>query len=123
MAFNPFTSFRKYQKFWMASVLLLCMVTFVLCTGVGGDLSQRLLELFRPREGNPLARIDGRNVYSKDMNDLKEQRNMANEFMKRAMDMSIKNLVVKMTSSKLTDEQKQKEFPKYTLVKNELEKR
>jgi len=52
MAFNPFTSFRKHQKVWMASVLLLCMVTFVLCTGVGGDLSERLLRMFGPRPGN-----------------------------------------------------------------------
>ena len=35
MAFNPFTSFRKYQKFWMASLVLLSMITFVLCTGLG----------------------------------------------------------------------------------------
>ena len=52
MAFNPFTSFRKYQKFWMACILLLCMVTFVLCTGVGGDLSDRLLRWFGGSRGN-----------------------------------------------------------------------
>src|ERR1700730_1176194 len=60
MAFNPFTSFRKYQRFWMATVLLLCMITFVLCTGVGGDLSQRLLQLFQRQEGRPLAKVNGR---------------------------------------------------------------
>ncbi len=73
MVFNPFTSFRKYQKFWMATVLLLCMVTFVLCTGVGGDLSDRLINLFRS-EGQPLLTVDGRRVYSKELNAVKEQR-------------------------------------------------
>src|SRR5205807_3669122 len=86
MAFNPFTSFRKYQRFWMATVLLLCMITFVLCTGVGGDLSQRLLELFRKQEGSPLARVDGHNVFNKELTDLREQRNMANEFLKRCLE-------------------------------------
>jgi hypothetical protein len=84
MAFNPFASFRKYQKFWMATVLLLCMITFVLCTGVGGDLSQRLLDLFRPRQGKVFAKLDGRSIYEDEMIALKRQRDTADEFMKRA---------------------------------------
>src|SRR5437870_13379004 len=44
MPFNPFSRFRKYQKFWMATILLVCMVTFVLCTGLCGDLTQWILE-------------------------------------------------------------------------------
>src|SRR5205807_7468165 len=70
MAFNPFTSFRKYQKFWMATILLLCMITFVLCTGVGGDLSDRLIQLFARRHGSVVAKFDGYNVYRSEMDDL-----------------------------------------------------
>src|SRR5207237_5383302 len=92
MAFNPFTSFRKYQRFWMATVLLLCMITFVLCTGVGGDLSERLLSLFRRQEGTPLIMVGGNNIFNKELSDLKEQRNVANEFMHRACDLRLKNL-------------------------------
>jgi hypothetical protein len=85
MAFNPFSSFRKYQKFWMASVLLLCMITFVLCTGVGGDLSERLLNIFRPRQGRVYAKLDNRSIYGDEMEAMKRQRDIANEFMQRAI--------------------------------------
>src|SRR5262249_9223707 len=61
MAFNPFTSFRKYQKFWMAAILLVCMATFVLCTGVGGDFGDRLLRLFSGG-GRGAARLYSRNI-------------------------------------------------------------
>src|SRR5205807_6903284 len=33
MAFNPFASFRKHQKYWMAGAVLVCMLTFVLRSG------------------------------------------------------------------------------------------
>lgn len=123
MAFNPFTSFRKYQKFWMATILLLCMVTFVLCTGVGGDLSDRLLGWFRGREGSPLAVVNGRKLYTKDFNDLKEQRNIANEFMKKAVEASIKNLSVDMNDQKMTADQRKKLLPYLAKAKADLEQR
>ena len=40
MAFNPLANFQKYKKIWMASTILLCMVTFVLCSGFGGSGDQ-----------------------------------------------------------------------------------
>lgn len=85
MAFNMFNSFRKYQKFWMSTVLLLCMVTFVLCTGVGGDLSDRLMKAFAPRHGSVIAKVDGHDLYGSDLEQLKGQRNIANEFMNRSV--------------------------------------
>jgi len=121
MALNPFTSFRKYQKFWMTTVLLLSMITFVLCTGVGGDLSQRLLDIFGRREGTPLAKVNGRNIYSKEMNNLKEQRNMANEFMKKATEVAIKNLNVQIADPKMTDENRKKLLPILEKAKADLE--
>lgn len=123
MAFNPFTSFRKYQKFWMATVLLLCMMTFVLCTGVGGDLSDRIIGWFRRNEGNVLARVNGRAVYGRDLNHIRDQRNTANEFMKRACDTAIKNMNLQMNDKKLTGEERQKKLGQFFALKSELEHR
>ncbi|MCI0681239.1 MAG: SurA N-terminal domain-containing protein [Gemmataceae bacterium] len=83
MAFNPFATFRKYQKIWMAGVLLICMLTFVLCTGVGGDLSDWILAGFRPK-GQVVLELDGRSVRMNELDDLKERRKTANEFMRKA---------------------------------------
>src|SRR5215813_1706246 len=78
MAFNPFTSFRKYQKFWMATILLVCMLTFVLCTGVGGDLSDRILRWFGGGGGRAAARLYSRSITDRDLRELKMQRAIAN---------------------------------------------
>lgn len=91
MAFNPFSSFRKYQKFWMASILLLCMVTFVLCSGMD-DLNRWVDRLWGRREGNFLAKLDGTTYYQREMNQLRQQRNLANDFMKRACELSVKSI-------------------------------
>jgi hypothetical protein len=123
MALNPFTSFRKYQRFWMATVLLLTMVTFVLCTGTGGDLTDRLIKQFAPREGSPLAIVGGRKIYNRELSDLKDQRNMVNEFMKRACELALKNIHDIENNEKLTPEQRQKELPKLALPKQDLEAR
>src|SRR5262245_59855772 len=34
MAFNPFTYFRKHKKVMFAALTILCMCTFVLCSGI-----------------------------------------------------------------------------------------
>ena len=81
MAFSPIVIFRKYQKFWMAGILLMCMITFVLCTGVGGDLSEYLLKLVSSRQGKEVARVNGRPVYDQEAKELQRQRKVANDFM------------------------------------------
>src|SRR5690349_1550572 len=91
MAFNPFASFRKYQKFWMASLVLLAMVTFVLCQGLGqGGLEDRLLKYFGARQGPTMATLNGRDLHSTELNDLRNQRKVANEFMRKFCDNLIK---------------------------------
>src|SRR3954451_21414080 len=97
MAFNFIHNFRKYQRFWMATVLLLCMITFVFCTGVGGDLSDRLLNLFRPR-GAAVGSIKGHTIARNDFYDLRRQRDVANEFMRNCAKQAVKNLGDKITS-------------------------
>jgi hypothetical protein len=93
MAFNPFASFRKNQKFWMGTVLLLCMVTFVLCTGVGGDLSDRIMGWFRSH-GQEIATINGRRIYPNEIDQLKFQRNVANDFMREVSLIALEGLAV-----------------------------
>src|SRR6185369_11585630 len=61
------------------------------CTGVGGDLSDRLLGMLR-RRGTPIAEINSRNVTREELYDLKTQRNIANEFMRKAADLTLHEL-------------------------------
>jgi hypothetical protein len=87
MAFNPFGSFRKYQKFWMAMLVLVAMLTFVL-----NDLITRLGEFAGGRGGREVATLDGRRVTDTDLYQLREQRNMANDFMRKAADLNYQKL-------------------------------
>ena len=79
MAFNPFANFRKYPRIWMVTILLLCMVTFVLCTGTKGDFMDWVsISLV---QGTVVGKIDGSSLYSSELHDIKTRRNIANEFM------------------------------------------
>ena len=82
MAFNPFITFQKNKRFWMAAILMVCMVTFVFCTGMKGDMQDRFIQLFSGRSGPTVFSLDGRSIGAKDLTDLKMQRNLANDFMK-----------------------------------------
>jgi hypothetical protein len=92
MAFNPFVSFRKYQKFWMASLVLLSMITFVLCAGIGGGGLEDMLSRLFGRKGQEVASLYGRSVTREQLYRLKLQRQVANEFMRKAADLSLKHL-------------------------------
>lgn len=81
MAFNLYAGFTKYKRVWMAAILLLCMITFVLCTGVSGDFSDIVLRAIGGRRGTVVASIDGANIYREDIEKLKKQRKVANSFM------------------------------------------
>src|SRR6476661_5041081 len=91
MAFSPFAAFQKNQKFWMAGVLLLCMTTFVFCTGVGGDVSDRVLGWFRGR-GKTLVEVGSYRLGHGDLVQLRSQRNAANEFMRKTATVAIQNI-------------------------------
>jgi hypothetical protein len=84
MAFNPFHSFRKHQKAWFAGLTIMCMLTFVLCTGVGGDAASWLLSTFGG-SGDAVARINGKKVYSRQLGQLRLDRLTANKFMIQAI--------------------------------------
>lgn len=92
MAFHPLRTFQKNKTFWMAALILMTMITFVLCTGVGGDLSDRLIRLFAPTRENEAATINGRRIYPHELEQLKAQRDIANEFMRAATLISLERL-------------------------------
>lgn len=87
MAFSLISHFRKYQRFWMAGVLLVCMVTFVLCTGLGqGGMEDRFMYWWRQvwNPGKVVARIHGTAVYGHELEELKRSREIANELMRES---------------------------------------
>jgi hypothetical protein len=92
MAFSMISHFRKYQKFWMAAILLMCMLTFVLCTGTAGDFGARVEALFRSRHGAEAATLNGTTLYLKDLEDLRTRRNIADLYMRNAARFSVKRL-------------------------------
>ncbi len=91
MAFNPSHTFQKNRRFWMAAILMICMVSFVFCTGMKGDMAERFGWLFG-RRGTVVAVVGGRNVSSQDLYDLKMQRNVANEFMRNCTEIAFKKV-------------------------------
>src|SRR4051794_26261484 len=88
MAFNPLHTFQKNRRFWMAAILMICMVSFVFCTGMRGDMSDKIGNMFRGTSGPTVVTIDGRGVSDKDMDDLRMQRNLANSFMRICADLA-----------------------------------
>jgi hypothetical protein len=86
MAFHPMRTFQKNRKFWMATILLVCMVTFVLCTGFqGGDFGGWIMNLLGRRPGYAVTTIDGRTIYSQELHELKTRRDIANAYMREAV--------------------------------------
>src|SRR5260370_28016027 len=91
MAFNPFITFQRNKRFWMAAILMICMVSFVFCTGMRGDMSERIPRLWGST-GPAVIEIDGRSISRRDLENIRTQRNLANIFMKHCADMAFKNV-------------------------------
>jgi hypothetical protein len=97
MAFHPLRTFQKNRKFWMATILLVCMVTFVLCTGFsGGDFGDWLLRILGRNRGDEVTRIDGHSIYRQDLDELKAQRDLANDYMRKATRFVISQLKMRI---------------------------
>jgi hypothetical protein len=75
----------------MAAILMICMVSFVFCTGMRGDMSERIPRLWGST-GPAVIQIDGRSISRRDLENLRTQRNLANIFMKHCADMAFKNV-------------------------------
>jgi hypothetical protein len=92
MALHPLRTFQKNRKFWMAAILLVCMITFVLCTGLqGGDFADWLMRFFRS-SGPEAVQIANRKVTVRELEDLKRRRETANDYMTRAAQMIVAQL-------------------------------
>jgi hypothetical protein len=110
MAFHPMRTFQKNRKFWMATILLVCMVTFVLCTGFqGGDFADWLLRLLGRNRGDAVTTIDGRSVNSRDIDELKLQREIANDYMRKATQLIIREVKLRSEDAGKTRDDKARE--------------
>jgi hypothetical protein len=89
MAFNPFHAFRKHQKVIFAGLTILCMVTFVLAGAYGsrgGDFFGWLQGLVGNRSANSEARLYNKDVSPLEIQRLRQQRLIANQFMTMAVE-------------------------------------
>lgn len=124
MAFHPMRTFQKNQKFWMASILLVCMVTFVLCTGLqGGDFAGWLMSLLGRQHGHKVAEIDGRGVYGKEIEDLKLRREVANEYMRKATEytlMQLKSSFDELGKEKIKEDLRKRKYNQLAQMQAEL---
>jgi hypothetical protein len=102
MAFNPFSSFRKYQKYWMAGAVLVCMFTFVLCSGGirGTGLDDLIFRWFPGRRGEYLVKVNNRKYFYEDMTQLKQQRKIANDYLVELMRIGVKRLTTNIQELK-----------------------
>ncbi len=94
MAFNPFDIFRRNTR--ILFILLTCVMMFVFVLQFGqGDLFSMIPRLLaaRTRGGEVLAVVGGRKVYSSELNDIDTRRLVANEYMVRASEKAMQNLI------------------------------
>jgi hypothetical protein len=88
MALHPFHSFRKHQKVIFAGLTIVCMLTFVLSSGVAGmgDGLNWLQHVLTGRSRyQPAAKLFGKTVDVHEMALLKQQRALANQYMIQAL--------------------------------------
>src|ERR1051325_1066214 len=97
MAFNPFITFQKNRRFLMAAILMVCMVTFVFCTG---GLADKMWEKKFIRGSPAVTRYNDptawffttQTITEQDLRELKIQRNFASEFALNCCEMSFRKL-------------------------------
>ncbi len=85
MAFNPFHAFRKYSKSMFAVLAIVCMLTFVLSSGLGGknDFFTNIGDNFGAGSSKvpDVARLDGKKIDARMLQDTKNRRLLANTYM------------------------------------------
>jgi hypothetical protein len=96
MAFNPFHRFRKHQKVVFAGLTIICMLTFVLTSGVsgGGDFFSELQRMIGVRSrAAEAAGLFGKPVDRPELTRLREQRLLANRFMALSQEQAFRNIL------------------------------
>jgi hypothetical protein len=98
MAFNPFRFFRKHSKVLMGASVILCMVTFVICSGTGRGgffegLALRFADLFgRTSKVPKVTTLYGSTVDARELDQLRQQRRIAEEAMRIATSKALQDL-------------------------------
>src|SRR3954468_19679616 len=86
MAFNPFHSFRRYSKVVFAVLAIICMLTFVLSSGMGrGDMFQQIAEMFGGGGGSTFVTVAGTKFDDREFRAVQTQRRIPSEYMGAAV--------------------------------------
>jgi hypothetical protein len=82
MAFHPFKHFRKHQKVYLAALTIMTMIIFVAQFGAGDLFTtlQRWVALSF-RHGDKVLTLNGKTIYAEDLDRLRQQRQLASEFL------------------------------------------
>ncbi len=109
MAFNPLHALRKRQKSMMAALVLVCMVTFILSSGIGGggDFFDWLrATVTGSARANEVATVYGNPIDDKEFLRLRNQRMLAHQYMALASQQAM--MQVQEQLQKLSEESKKK---------------
>jgi hypothetical protein len=93
MAFNPFHTFRKNSKVVFAGLTILCMVTFILSSGMGrGDVFSQITDWFTGGRRTALITVAGKNFSEQEVAQINAGRRMANDYMDNAVQEAMQGL-------------------------------
>ena len=112
MAFNPFRGFRKHQKVIFGGLTILCMVTFVMCSGLsaGENLLSNLGIMIGARHRTDIvATMYGKDVSTKDIQDLRNQRRMAEVYLRNVTELDRNQLFSEVMDASRKWEQQQQQ--------------
>jgi hypothetical protein len=95
MAFNPFHHFRRYSKVVFAGLAILCMITFVLSSGMGrGDMLSQLTDWASGgRRGSEVLTLYGKKFDGGQIRQIQVGRQMASEYMLASIDRARQNVL------------------------------
>src|SRR5438128_10561250 len=93
MSFNPFHPFRRYSKVVFAGLAILCMITFVLSSGMGrGDMLSQLSNWASGgNRGTEVLTLYGKKFDGSQIRQIHVGRQLASEYMLVSIDRAQKN--------------------------------
>jgi hypothetical protein len=116
MAFNPFHAFRKHQKVVFAILTIICMLTFVLSSGLSGkgDAFYEIAHFFGGKGRIPdVATVFGNRIDAQHIQVLRQQREVANQFMGTAVGVAIQKVMLDVPKAVPEFEQYRNEFQQF----------
>jgi len=115
-------SFRKNQKAWLAGLTILCMVTFVMCQGIGAgsNLLESMGVRFGSRKGEVVATLYGKDILARDILELRQQRKLANTYLDQVTAMSRNQVFSAAFEASSKSEEAQKRILQQVLMYRQL---